>query len=320
MRTKTLGRTDLEVPIVGLGTIFIGSQDPLNPMAGGLDEELGAETVIAAIEGGSTWIDTAPLYAATVSEKIVGSALQNRPDLKDKCTVVTKAGNYHTGQDHSADTVYRTVYESLDRLGLSSFEIVYLHDALKTPFEIVMGKDGALAGLRKLQKEGITKFIGSATNDPKINVVYIETGEFDAAVVPNAWSLLNQMAAQRILPAAEKHNVGISCGTPLERGLLATGPVEGTQYARRNFSEECVAHVGAMQEVCVSHGVPLLAASLQWPSRHPQVALTIPGAKTPEEARSNAEAGSTEIPDALWEELEPMVKHWDDAYPFDKKK
>ncbi len=318
MRKNILGRTGLETPIVGLGTIFIGSQDPLNPMAANFDEDLGAETVVAAIEAGSTWIDTAPLYASTVSEKIIGNVLKSRPDLKDQCTVVTKAGNYHTGQDHSYDTVLRSVSESLERLGLSKFEIVYVHDAIKTPFDVVMGKDGAFTALRKLQAEGVVSYIGAATNDPKINVLYIETGEFDAAVVPNAWSLLNQIAAERILPAAEKHNVGISCGTPLERGLLATGPVEGAEYARRNFSSECVAHVGKMQELCKSHGIPLLAASLQWPSRHPQVGLAIPGSRNPEEAVENAKAGSVDIPEAFWEDLKPMVKHWDDAYPFDK--
>ena len=75
MKTKILGRTGLEVSIVGLGTIFIGSQN-VTGAPGELDFEMGAQTVEAAIEAGCTLIDTAPLYGGTVSEKIIGRVLR----------------------------------------------------------------------------------------------------------------------------------------------------------------------------------------------------------------------------------------------------
>ena len=121
---------------------------------------------------------------------------------------------------------------SLERLGLEQLDLVYIHDAMGVPMEQVMSKDGALGALRKLQNEGVVRFIGSASNDPPTNTPYIETGEFDAAVVPDAWSLLTQEAAERILPAAEKYNIGISCATPLEIGLLATGPIPGERLRK----------------------------------------------------------------------------------------
>jgi len=318
VRTKIVGRTGLETPIVGVGTMFTGFPLPDGTLADlEMDEDLGVETVVAALEAGSTWVDTAPLYGGTVGEKIIGLALKSRPDLAEKCTVVTKAGNLKGGGDHSYDAILKSVEASLNRLGMDCFDIVYIHDALKVPLEFVMGKDGAFAALRKLQDEGVIKFIGSATNDPHINVHYIETGEFDAAVVPNAWSLLNQFAAERILPAAEKHNVGITCGTPLERGLLATGPVDGINYVRRNFTPECVAQVGQMQDLCNEYDIPLLAASLQWPTRHPVVANVIPGARIPDEAKANGEAGSVEIAEAFWDALAPLIRHWPETVPFD---
>jgi D-threo-aldose 1-dehydrogenase len=209
-----------------------------------------------------------------------------------------------------------SVEASQERLGISQFDIVYIHDALNVSVEEVMSDNGALGALRKLQKEGVVRFIGSATNDPKINMLYIETGAFDAAVVPNAWSLLNQIAAERILPAAEKHNVGIACGTPLERGLLAVGPEGGGKFPRRDFSPECLAHVGKIQSLCAEFDISLLAASLQWPTRHPKVATAIPGARTPEQARANVAAARVEIPEAFWEALAPLVRHWEEAYPF----
>ena len=309
MKTKILGRTGLEVTIIGLGTIYIGSQ-PSGP-SGGLDEEMGAQAVQAAIEAGCTLVDTAPLYGGTTVEKIVGNALRNRPDLAAKCTVVTKTGAYREGKDHTFDGTLRSVEASLERLGLEQLDLVYIHDAMDVPMEDVMSKNGALGALRKLQSEGVVGFIGSASNDPPTNTPYIETGEFDAAVVPDAWSLLNQEAAERILPAAEKYNIGISCATPLEVGVLATGPIPGRDYGRREFSQECLDHVTKIQRLCQDYEIPLLAVALQWCTRHPQVTTAIPGARTPEEAVENVKAAELEIPEVFWDDLDPLVRHWE---------
>lgn len=317
MKTRTLGRTGLEVPTVGLGAAFIGIPDPnraaveYDGQPGNMEEDLGVRTVIAAIEAGSTLIDTAPLYGGTRSERIIGRALRERPDLADRCTVTTKVGQLPGVFDYSYDAIMRHVEASRERLGVERFEVLYIHDAMDAPFEQVMGKNGALGALRKLQDEGSVRFIGTAANEPETNAPYIETGEFDAAVVPEAWSLINQLAVERILPAAEEHNVGLVIATPVERGLLATGPTPGINYLARNFSRACLDHVAKIQALCRDHGIPLVAAALQWCTRHPQVAATIPGARTPEEAEQNARAGSLDIPEAFWNDLAPFVRHFE---------
>ncbi|MDE2998936.1 MAG: aldo/keto reductase [Gemmatimonadota bacterium] len=334
MKTERLGRTGLEVPIVGLGTGFIGIADPNRAATeydfmDGWDEdgparsdegvarssnmegELGVATVHAAIEAGSTLIDTAPLYGSGNSESIIGEALRQRPGLAERCTVTTKVGQTADGRDHSYDAVMRQVDESRQRLGIDAFDVLYIHDAMDIPIEEVMGKDRALGALRRLQDAGVTRFVGTATNDPHTNARYIETGEFDAAVVPEALSLINQLAGDRILPAAVRHDVGLVIATPVERGLLATGPVDGVNYLARSFSRTCLDHVAAIQDLCNGHGVPMVAAALQWCTRHPQVAATIPGARVPAEARANARAGDVDIPEAFWKELAPFIRHFE---------
>jgi D-threo-aldose 1-dehydrogenase len=321
VRTGTLGRTGLELPIVGLGAAFVGIPTPklaaeeYDGKPGGMEDKLGIATIHQAIEAGSTLVDTAPLYGSTRSETIIGQALAARPDLAAQATVTTKVGQLATGEgqinDYSYDAVMSHVESSQIRLGRETFDVLYIHDQMDVPMDQVLGKDCALGALRKLQDEGIVRFVGTAANDPTTNADYIETGEFDAAVVPEAWSLLNQLAAERILPAAEKQNVGLVVATPVERGLLATGPAAGTDYLARNFSPKCLDHVTRIQSLCKDHGIPMVAAALQWCTRHPQVAATIPGARTPEEALANAEAGSVEIPEAFWDDLEPLVQHFE---------
>ena len=318
MQNQTLGRTGLDYPIVGLGAAFVGIPTPNRAAQeyagkpGGMEDELGIATIHQAIEARSTLIDTAPLYGATRSETIIGRALAARPDLAYRATVTTKVGQLtDETRDYSYDAIMSNVEASQKRLRLETFDVLYIHDQMDVPMADVLRKDRALGALRKLQDEGTVKFIGTAANDPETNADYIETGEFDAAVVPEAWSLINQLAAERILPAAEKHNVGLVVATPIERGLLATGPVSGTNYLARNFSQRCLDHVTRIQSLCEAHGIPLVAASLQWCTRHPCVAATVPGARTPDEALANAQAGAVEIAENFWEELAPLVKHFE---------
>jgi D-threo-aldose 1-dehydrogenase len=320
MQSKILGRTGLPVSIVGIGTAFIGLST-LNPQVGNnyealvsnLDEELGVQTIHAGVEAGCTLIDTAALYGGGRSESIIGRALAERPDLAVKVTVTTKVGRTLEGLDFSYEAILRSIEASQQRLGIERFKVVYIHDAMGVPWQEVMGKQGALAALRSLQAQGIVEYVGTASDDPKTNTPYIETGEFDAAVVPRAWSLLNQLAAERILPAAVKHNVGLVIATPLERGILATGPIPGAYYFDRNYSKACQDHVGKIKALCDAHSIPLVAASLQWCVRHPQIAATIPGARFPQEAVENANAASFPIPESFWTELEPLVTHWEEG-------
>jgi D-threo-aldose 1-dehydrogenase len=292
------------------------AQAPYEALAQEIDEELGVQTVHAALEAGCTLIDTAALYGGGRCETIIGRALRERPDLAARCIVTTKAGRTIAGYDYSYDGVRRHVETSLQRLGLSQLQMVYIHDAMGVAMAEVMGKGRALAALRKLQDEKIVRFVGTAADDPRVNELYIETGEFDAAVAPRAWSLLNQYAARRILPAAEKHNVGLVIATSLERGLLATGPRPGNVYYDRAYSQECQEHVSKIQRLCQEYAIPMVAAALQWVTRHPQVTTTIPGARFPEEARENAHAAEVSISEAFWADLEPLIHHWNDAANF----
>jgi D-threo-aldose 1-dehydrogenase len=320
MQSKILGRTGLPVSIVGIGTAFLGMSH-LNQQAGNnyealvanLDEELGIRTIHEGIEAGSTLIDTAALYGGGRSESMIGRALAARPDLAAKVTVTTKVGRTLEGRDFSYDAILRSIEASQRRLGIERFKVVYIHDAMDIPWQEIMGKQGALAALRSLQTQGIVEQIGTAADDPKTNTPYIETGEFDAAVVPRAWSLLNQLAAERILPAAVKHNVGLVIATPLERGILATGPLPGAYYFDRNYSQACQEQVGKIKALCTAHNIPLVAASLQWCVRHPQIAATIPGARFPQEAVENAKAGAFPIPENFWAELDPLIMHWEEG-------
>jgi D-threo-aldose 1-dehydrogenase len=310
--TTTIGKTGVEVTTLGVGCAFLGGRRADRSV----DEETGLAALLAALDSGVRLIDTASLYVDGAAERIVGQALRARPVLAGQVVVETKVRDVRDF-GYTGDETRRSVESSLLRLGLDAIPVVYVHDPPAAIFDRVMGPGGALAMLRQLQSEGVVGHIGIASNNPWDNAPYIESGEFEAAVVPDAYSLLSQVALERIFPAAARFGMGIVVATPLERGLLATGAraARTADHLNRRFTPEVLSHVERLEAVCNRHGVSLLAAALQYVVRHPVVSTTIPGARRPEEAIANAAAMREQISAAFWADLEPLIRTFDTALP-----
>ena len=309
MQTRVLGRTGLPVSVLGLGAAYIGLPGPEEPR----DEaevQRGKETIWAAVESGCRVIDSAAGYGRGGSERLIAQAFRERPDLAADVLVTTKVGHL-PGHDGTYDMAMRCVEGSMERLGVERFPLLYIHDPMDLPLDLVMSERGTLGALRALQKRGLLDYVGVAANDPMANAAYLETGEFDAAVVPEAWSLINRLAEERIFPAAERHGTGLVIATPLEVGLLAVGTRETNTFPRRRFSPEVLAHVQQIETICDRHGVSLAAAALQYAVQHPTIAAVIPGARSPQEAQANTAAMQEPIPAAFWDELRPLLRHWE---------
>jgi len=308
---RALGNTGLEVCVLGIGCAWLGRQ-PDNS----IDFELGVAAVIAALEAGIRLIDTASMYSFGEAERMVGEALRQRPDLAAQTLVQTKVRDVRDFT-YTADEARRSVETSLQRLGLQSIPMIYIHDPPAELLTRVVGNKGALAGLRALQTEGVVGHIGIASNNPWDNAPYVETGEFEAVIVPDAFSLISQVARERIFPAAERFGMGVVIATPLERGLLATGTrgLRPEDHINRNFSPDVLQQVERIEALCARHGVSLLAAALQYVVRHPLVAATVPGFRSPDQPRASVEAMLEPIPEAFWQELEPLVRDFKVAVP-----
>ncbi len=306
-----LGKTRNEVTTLGVGCAWLGRRAD-----GSIDEETGLAAILAALDSGVRLIDTASLYAEGTAESVVGQALRARPALAGNVVVETKVRDV-TDFGYTGAETRRSVETSLRRLGLDHIPMIFIHDPPAGIFDRVMGPGGALAMLRELQLEGVVGHVGIASNNPWDNTPYIESGEFEAAVVPDAYSLLSQVALDRMFPAAARFGMGVVVATPLERGLLATGAhaARAEDHINRSFTPEVLSHVERLEALCARYGVSLLAAALQYVVRHPTVSTTVPGARRPEQAIANTEAMLEPIPQAFWHELEPLVGNFRVALP-----
>jgi D-threo-aldose 1-dehydrogenase len=308
---RALGKTGLEVTLLGIGCAWLGRRADNS-----IDHELGVAAVLAALDAGIRLIDVASLYSYGQAESMVGEALRQRTELAGEIVVQTKVRDVRDFT-YTADETRRSVETSLNRLGLNRIPMVFIHDPPAEILQHVLGPSGALHELRKLQAEGVVGHVGIASNNPWDNAPYVETGEFEAAVVPDAFSLISQIARERIFPAAERYGMGVVIATPLERGLLATGAraMRAEDHINRSFGQDVLQHVGRIEELCAEFGVSLLAAALQYVVRHPLVSTTVPGFRSPDQPRASVEAMLEPIPDAFWHEIEPLVRDFKVAVP-----
>lgn len=309
--TKPLGKTGLNVTILGAGCAWLGRQAD-----GSIDRDIGLATVLAALDAGIRLIDTASLYAQGTAESVVGEALRQRPDLARSVIVETKVRDTRDFR-YTADETRRSVETSLKRLGVDHIPIIYIHDPPAGILERVMAPDGALGALRQLQAQGVVGHIGIASNNPWDNAPYIETGEFEAAVVPDAFSLISQVARERIFPASERFGMGVVIATPLERGLLATGTraLRPEDHINRVFTPEVLRQVERLEEVCRTHRVSLIAAALQYVVRPAIVSATVPGFRSPDQPSAAVEAMLRPVPAAFWNAIDPLVADFHVALP-----
>jgi D-threo-aldose 1-dehydrogenase len=127
---------------------------------------------------------------------------------------------------------------------------------------------------------------------------FVERLDLDVVLCAGRYTLLDRSAQEDLLPACERRGTSVVVGGVYNTGLLAGG----TTYDYRPAPPEVLARVARLEEICAGHGVPLRAAALRFPLRHPAVASVIAGCRSAAEVDDNADLFELDIPDALWAE------------------
>jgi D-threo-aldose 1-dehydrogenase len=314
--TTLLGRSAVPVSAIGLGTAPLGNLFREVPDADAI------ATIDQAWASGIRYFDTAPHYGLGLSERRLGAALSGRP--RAQYTVSTKVGRllvpdpagarrrddeagFDVPADHrrvwdfSADGVRRSLEESLHRLGLDRVDLVLIHDP-DDHWAEAAGQ--AYPALHELRAQGVIGALGVGMNQAAMLARFVAETDVDAVLVAGRLTLLDQSAADVLLPACADRGVSVLAAGVFNSGLLATDvlPADATydyQPARADIRERAAA-IGA---VCRRHGVPVPAAAIAFAAAHTGVASVVLGARTPVEVAANAAAAAVPVPAALWTEL-----------------
>ncbi|MGW1868715.1 aldo/keto reductase [Streptomyces mauvecolor] len=312
MRATSLGAGRCPVTALSLGGAALGNL--FTP----LSDEMARGAVDAAWDAGVRYFDTAPHYGLGLSERRMGAALRDRP--RDAYTLSTKVGRilepregggddlaqgfavpatYRRRWDFSADGVRRSIEASLERLGLDRIDIVYLHDPDDHGEQALRE---AYPALERLRAEGVVRAIGAGMNRTGLLTRFLRESDVDAVLCAGRYSLLDQRAADELLPEAAARGKSVVVGGVFNSGLLAD-PRPGATYDYAAAPPELVERALKIKAVCAGHGVALRAAALAFPLRHPAVASVLAGARSAAEVADTAAMFATPVPEALWEEL-----------------
>ena len=219
----TLGRTGLVTSKLSLGTYGWGGAGPPQVRVEGDARILSL--LRAAFAAGIRFLNTAEAYQ---NEAILGRLLPEAgapPDL----LIATTFGH---GKGFSADQFRASAERSLRELRLERLPLMFVHDPrTEDDMRVVMGRGGALEGLRKLQSEGLVQFTGVATGTLTPLRIAVESDEFDVIQFPRLYTLLNQTArTSGLLEAARAKNIGTLSASPFGGHILATGAIDGALY------------------------------------------------------------------------------------------
>lgn len=314
MKTRRLGRTELQVSELSLGGLFV--------MSGSATLEDARATVRCALEGGVNLIDTAPGYGD--SEEVLGRALEGLPQ---PVLLSTKLGGRPTPFDpRNRDCLMRSVEMSLKALKRDRLDILMVHEPDREIYdwwddpERFTGPVTEL--LNDLREQGLIRFTGLGGVTAYRLAHVVNSGAFDTVLTAFNYDILYREAVHEIFPAAARHDVGIILGSPLHQGILAkrhdaklADPRALCKPRREQFK--------ALYTLLDETGLGLPELGIRFALSNPQVSTLLVGACTGEQMRQNVDAAAKgPLPADLLARLDaiaamvPFSPEGEDLIPF----
>jgi aryl-alcohol dehydrogenase-like predicted oxidoreductase len=313
MQTRKLGHADLELTAIGLGTWAIGGPGQLG--WGPQDDNEAIRTILAAIDHGINWLDTAPIYGLGHSEELVGKALKQ---TKDKPLIATKCGLIWSGASQKMtclkkESIRRECHASLKRLGVDVIDLYQIHHP--TPDEDI---EQAWEEMAHLADEGKVRYIG-------VSNFSIEQMERVRKIHPAAslqphYNMLYREVENELLGYCAQNNIGVITYGPMHKGLL-TGRfnhrrlenLSPDDHRKRHpdFQEPKFSAISELVEkltgIAERNGRTPAQLAISWVLRRPEITAAIVGARKPEQIKETASASDFDLRSEDIEEIEQML-------------
>ncbi len=284
MKYRKLGRTEIEVSEIGLGTWAFG-----NNVYGGVPESEGIATIHAAMDMGVTLFDTAPQYGTNiqdgVAEIVLGKALKGS---REKVVIQSKFGRNFTIENGASQfykkRIIASVEESLKRLQTDYLDVLFFH----SPFYDGEIHDDVWEGVEQVVKDGKVRFMGHSISEfPTTQHMARRWAEEDKIhVVQVVISLMNRESKQ-LMDDLNEYPIGIVARECLANGFLAgvfdydTEFAEGTLNARYSREElrERIDQVNTFKYLIRDDVDTMVQAALRWVLDQKGVSTVLSGAK-----------------------------------------
>ncbi|MET7601532.1 aldo/keto reductase [Streptomyces avermitilis] len=321
MDEREFGRSGQHASVVGLGTWQLGAD------WGDVEDKDAREVLETAAESGVTFFDTADVYGDGRSEQTIAGFLASRPDLHVE--VATKMGRRvaQIPENYVLDNFRAWNDRSRRNLGVDRVDLVQLH----CPPTPVYSSDEVFDALDTLVEEDRIAAYGVSveTCDEALTAI----ARSNVASVQIILNPFRMKPLRQVLPAAREAGVGIIARVPLASGLLSGKYTKDTVFGEndhRTFNRHGEAfdqgetfsgvdfatgvEAAAEFSALAPEGFTPAQLALAWIIQQPGVTTVIPGARSPEQARSNAAAAklpklSQDTLDAIEELYDRRIKN-----------
>ena len=298
MEKRALGRSGLNVSVVGLGCMNFGMMN---------DQAQAAAIVHRSLDLGINFFDTADVYGNRgLSEEYLGKALGAR---RGDVVIATKfAGPMSADQawmqGGSRRWIMRAVEDSLRRLGTDWIDLYQMH---RWDDAVPVGE--TLRALDDLVRQGKVRYVG-CSNYNGWQVADAAWTALDGGLSPfisaqNRWSLLSRDIEREVVPAAKRYGLGIIPYFPLESGLLSGKYRPGEDFPKDSrlakwgawaagafAAPDKLEKLGRLFGLCERHGHSMLDLAMGWLAAKPEVSSVIAGVTTVAQLEANVRAAA----------------------------
>jgi aryl-alcohol dehydrogenase-like predicted oxidoreductase len=227
MKKRNLGRSNLNIPAIGLGCMGLS-----HAYGQPVDKQSGIALLRSAVERGVTFFDTAEVYGPYTNEELVGEALA---PLRDQVVIATKFGfdiDPNTGRQRGLNSqpnhIREVVESSLERLRTDHIDLLYQHRVdPAVPIEEVAGT------VKDLIQQGKVRYFG--LSEAGAQTIRRAHSVQPVAALQSEYSLWWREPESAVFPTLEELGIGFVPYSPLGRGFLAGAVSANTQLDRGDF-------------------------------------------------------------------------------------
>jgi D-threo-aldose 1-dehydrogenase len=284
----------------------------------------------AAWSAGIRYYDVSPWYGLGLAERRYGNFLHNKNRseyvISSKVGKLLKASKTSKGRelfpfspspndvtfDYTASGVRRSIEDSLQRLGIDSLDIAFVHDISsdnkllptnwQEQFEIAL--KGAFPELTRMREEGVIKGWGIGVNTPEPILRVFSEADPDVCLMASQYSLIDHKnALGQLFPAVRKKNASLVVGSSLNGGFISGSPRYNYGKESYKIPVEFLKKRTRLREVAANHGVDLRTAALQFSAAPDVAAALVVGASSEQQILADYTSMQTKIPAEFWVEL-----------------
>lgn len=290
MKYRRLGKTELKVSVVGVGTWQFGGD-----WGKDFNQKEVDSILTRAKELGINLLDTAECYGPHhMSENFIGDFLSR--DRREDWVIASKFGHrWHEKWENAWDAKQIRVQleESLKALRTDYIDLYQFHSGS----DEVFNNDDMWTMLDKQVQAGTIRNLGISIGSNQNIYQTDKATELNAKAIQVVYNRLDQAPEAEVLPSCLKQDLGVLARVPLASGYLSGKYKPGTVFSdnvRKNRDQDEInAKLKLVEEIGrkeVPEGVNMAEWALAWCLKHPAVSCVIPGCKSVEQVEMNAKA------------------------------